>query len=150
MTLTKLTLGFATLALGIAGAASYKLTATGTILTGAPALARDPGPGEYDQSRLVRMYGEVVKVDFADPYSYVYLDVTGDDGARAIWTLRMSGADILAKGGWSQNSVSSGTRVEVLVNRAKDGTHRALMNSIKLEDGGAVFTGPAGTEDVKH
>jgi hypothetical protein len=122
----------------------------GAILTGAPALARDPGAGEYDQSRLVRMYGMVVRVDFANPYSYVYLNVTRDDGEMVIWTLRMSSADILTRGGWSQNSVSPGTMVAVLVNRAKDGTHRALVNSIKLEDGRAVFTGPVGGEDVKH
>jgi hypothetical protein len=139
---------------GVDGTATARrmvfLGVLGAILTGTLALARDPGAGEYDQSRLVRMYGVVVKVDVANPYSYVYLDVTGDDGKTVIWTLRMSGADTLTKGGWSQDSVSSGTMVEVLVNRAKDGTHRALVNSIKLEDGPAVFTDPVGGEDVKH
>jgi hypothetical protein len=121
----------------------------GVILAGTPLLARDPGTGEYDQSRLVRMEGVVVKVAFANPSSYVYLDVT-DDGEMTVWTLKMSGADTLTNQGWKQDSVSPGTRVSVLVNRAKDGTHRALVDSIKLADGSGVFTNPAGGEDAKH
>jgi Family of unknown function (DUF6152) len=116
------------------------LGAIGAILASAPALARDPGSGEYDQSRLVRMEGMAVKVDFATPYSYIYVDVAGDDGDMAIWTVRMPGADVLTNQGWKQNSISPGAMVEVLVYRAKDGTHRALAYSIKRVDGGEVFT----------
>jgi hypothetical protein len=122
----------------------------GAFLACAPGLARDAGTAEYDQSRLVLMVGTVVKIDFANPNSYVYIDVTGDDGNRAIWTLRISGADVLTKQGWKQGSVSPGTDVVVLVYRATDGTHRALANSIKLPDGRSVFTNPVGDEGMKR
>ncbi|HJR68796.1 MAG TPA: DUF6152 family protein, partial [Gammaproteobacteria bacterium] len=68
-------------------------------LVAAPAAAHH-GIGTFDTRQTVTISGVVTGVDFVNPHSWLYLDVTGADGKVAAWRCEMRSATTLRRSGW--------------------------------------------------
>jgi len=111
-------------------------------LAAVPLEAHHSVQAQFDLGKPVTLTGKVTKVEWINPHSYVWMDVSDDKGATKRWALEMAGPGALRKAGLSRSDrggLKAGDTVVVNGVLAKDGTDLALIKDIKLPDG-RVFT----------
>ena len=89
---------------------------------------------EFDEKQPVRLEGTVVKFEFMNPHSWIHLDVKEASGVVR-WAVETGSTNALFRRGWRKDSLRAGDRVTIDAFRAKDGSHTANANSVKLPDG---------------
>jgi len=107
---------------------------------------------EFDANQPVTLEGTVVKMDFVNPHSWLYLDVKGPDGKIQHWSVEGGAPGVLLRNGWNRNSLPEGTKVIVHGHMSKDGSYRANSSDIQFPDGRKLDTGSSytgGKEDKK-
>src|SRR5678809_1741277 len=57
--------------------------------------------------------GTVVKMDFVNPHSWLYLDVKGPDGQIQHWSVEGGAPGVLLRNGWTRNTLPEGTKIIV-------------------------------------
>lgn len=107
------------------------------------ALAHHSLVSEFDTGRHVTLAGRVTKVAWTNPHAYIYVDVAGQSGAAANWSIQMGSPNRLVSRGWAKTSVHVGDVVTVEGSPAKDGSNFANAQSVQLATGVRLFTGPA-------
>ena len=96
---------------------------------------------EFDSNKPVTLEGTVVKMDFVNPHSWLYLDVKGPDGQIQHWSVEGGAPGVLLRNGWTRNTLPEGTKVVVHGFMSKDGAYRANSRDIQLPDGKKLSTG---------
>ena len=91
---------------------------------------------EFDANTPMNLKGVVTKVEWKNPHTYFYLDVTGADGKVANWALEMGSPNALMRQGWTRNTLNIGDKVTVEGSPAKDGSHVGNANAVVLADSG--------------
>lgn len=94
-------------------------------------------PGEFDMSREVEWIGVISKVEWINPHTYIYLDVTDGDGHIVIWQLSTAPTAMLRKAGLTKAMImGGGAKVTITGLVARDGTrHLGWINKITYADG---------------
>lgn len=89
----------------------------------APAAAHHSVAGQFDVTRSVKFSGVVSRVDWINPHTYIYVDVTDAEGKVTVWKLESLPVAMMRKAGLSrQDILGEGKRVEVVANPARNGT----------------------------
>ena len=96
---------------------------------------------EFDANKPVTLEGTVVKMDFVNPHSWLYLDVKGPDGQIQHWSVEGGAPGVLLRNGWTRNTLPEGTKIVVHGFMSKDGAYRANSRDIQLPDGKKLSTG---------
>lgn len=99
-----------------------------------PALAHHSMAG-FDRGKQVELSGKVVQFKWANPHSWIELDVTGDDGAVTRWNFEMTAPAYLARAGWKRTTLKPGDEVTIVGNPLLNGDPGALFVSVELADG---------------
>jgi hypothetical protein len=94
--------------------------------------------GQFDQTVDMEVSGVVKKIRFVNPHSYVYFDVTNEDGSVDEWRCEMRAATLLKRSGWTQEMFSAGTRINITGNPARREPHGCYVETIAIDDGEAV------------
>src|ERR1700680_3729413 len=100
---------------------------------------------EFDANKPVTLEGTVVKMDFVNPHSWLYLDVKGPDGQIQHWSVEGGAPGVLLRNGWNRNSLPEGTKVIVRGDMSKEGSYRANSSDIQFPDGRKLDTGSSYT-----
>jgi hypothetical protein len=103
-----------------------------------PAFGHHSFAAEFDDKQPVTLNGTVVKFDFMNPHSWIYLDVTKPDGKVERWSVETGSTNALFRRGWRKESLRAGDHVTIEAFRAKDGSHTANASQVKLPDGRQV------------
>lgn len=121
----------------------------GALLAAIPARAHHSFGAEYDATKPITVTGVVTKVEWTNPHTHFYLDVTDDKGNVANWKFEGYPPSVLYRTGWKREvTMKPGDRVTVMAWRARDGTNWGHGRQITLADGTKLFWGPpAGTGD---
>lgn len=100
-----------------------------------PAQAHHSFSAEFDIEQPIQLRGEVIRMVFSNPHSYIYINVTTDSGEVQEWAIEGGAPNALIRRGWNRNSLPTGTEISVLGYRSRDGEFRANGGAVTLPDG---------------
>jgi len=107
-----------------------------------PVLAHHSAAG-VDQTRSVTIVGVLKEFKWANPHSWMDIDVTDDKGQTTLWSVEMTAPAYLARAGWTSKTVKPGDKVTVTVRPMKNGDPGGLFVNITLPDGRVLGQAPA-------
>src|SRR5436305_9411535 len=108
-----------------------------------PVAAHHSFAAEYDSTKPVTLKGKFVKMDWVNPHSWIYMDVTGPDGKVAQWKFEALPPNGLYRQGWRRDSLKAGEELSITGFLAKDGTNTAWSSSVTNGEGKRMFSGSA-------
>ena len=88
-----------------------------------------------DANGAVSITGVVKKFEFTNPHSFIYLEVTSEDGKARLWALEMQSVTHLKSIGWISTTVKVGDTLTAVGRPAKNGAPAMYAEVIKLPDG---------------
>lgn len=125
-----------------------RIAITGLMLSGVAAgpsaSAHHSFSAEFDINQPVQLRGEVIRMVFTNPHSYIYINVTADSGEVQEWAIEGGAPNALIRRGWNRDSLPAGTEITVLGYRSRDGENRASGGAITLPDGSELDATSAG------
>ena len=113
------------------------------VLAALPAFAHHSFAAEYDSSKPVTLKGTVVKFDFVNPHSRLFIDVKDAAGKVTPWELETANVGSLQRRGWKRDTLKPGDAVVVTGFAAKDGSNLAAASTVSTADGKKLFVGTA-------
>ena len=98
---------------------------------------------EFDAKKPFKMTGIVTKVEWMNPHTFFYIDVTDDTTKKVTnWAMEMGSPNGLMRNGWSRNTMKIGDKVTVEGSLAKDGSPTGNARTVLLaESGKRLFAG---------
>jgi hypothetical protein len=115
------------------------LTAAAWLSAVVPAMAHHSFAAEFDANTPIALTGSVTKVEWTNPHTYFYIDVTDAAGKVTSWGLEMGSPNGLMRQGWTRTALKAGDIVTVEGSRAKDGSRNANARSVVLANGQRLF-----------
>ena len=88
---------------------------------------------EFDASKQFKMTGAVTKVEWMNPHTFFYIDVTDEKTKKVTnWAMEMGSPNGLMRQGWTRNTMKTGDQVTVEGALAKDGSPTGNARSVVL------------------
>jgi Family of unknown function (DUF6152) len=98
----------------------------------------------FDMTREFTVSGVVTKYLWANPHSYIDLDVPNDSGVEH-WRLEMEAVNLLRRYGWTKDSLKAGDKISCTGARAKDpAVFAQKCFVVQFPDGRKLVATPAG------
>jgi hypothetical protein len=113
------------------------------VASSASLVAHHSFAAEYDSKKPVTLKGTVTRLEWTNPHARFYVDVKDEKGAVTNWNLELASPNVLARQGWTRNSLKIGDLITVEGSMAKDGSNMANARNVVLADGRKVFAGSA-------
>jgi hypothetical protein len=78
---------------------------------------------EFDVTKPFKLTGVVTKVQWLNPHTFFYIDVTDEKTGKVTnWSFEMGNPNALMRAGWTRNTMKVGDTVSVEGSLARDGT----------------------------
>ena len=120
------------------------------LLLASPALAHHGFAGRYDEEHPVTVTGTVVDLQFINPHSIIFFEVTDKTGKTERWQAELGSANQLNRSeGWTRTTLKAGDKITIVGPQNKNGsgdlnlsheskitmtdTGKVIHNSIKAE-----------------
>ena len=91
---------------------------------------------EFDASKPFKMTGTVTKVEWMNPHTFFYIDVSDEKGKVTNWAMEMGSPNGLMRAGWTRNTMKVGDKVTVEGSLAKDGSPTGNARSVIMTSTG--------------
>lgn len=93
----------------------------------------------FDPETVLTRLGTVTRFDWANPHTYIYVETQNEAGEPVEWEVETDAVPILARSGWSRDSIQPGDQVLIRArpDRNRQRSH-ALLVSLEREDGSVL------------
>ncbi|HEX9876412.1 MAG TPA: DUF6152 family protein [Gammaproteobacteria bacterium] len=115
--------------------------ATASSLVATSTLAHHSFAAAFDESRPLNLQGVVTKVELVNPHSWIWMDVTNEDGTVTNWGLEGGPPVNLFRNGLTKDSLPIGSEIRVFGYQAKTGENKGVGVFFEYLDGRKVFMG---------
>jgi hypothetical protein len=88
-----------------------------------------------DQTKTVTQEGIVKQFKWANPHSWLEIEVPDSKGGTEIWNLEMNPPAYLVRAGWKSNTVKPGDKIKFTARPFKNGDPGGLFVNVILADG---------------
>jgi hypothetical protein len=105
----------------------------GMIVGTGSVIAHHSFAAEFDANKALTLKGVVTKIEWQNPHTYFYLDVTMSDSKVVNWGMEMGSPNGLMRQGWTRNTLKVGDSVTVEGSAAKDGTNVGNARVVVLD-----------------
>ena len=105
----------------------------------APLFAHHAFSAEFDQSKPIKMSGQITKLEWTNPHAWLHIDVKGSDGKVVPWRFEMGAPNALLRAGWSRSDIRPGTAVTISGFLARAGGPVGNAFQVRLPDGRDLF-----------
>lgn len=112
------------------------VVAAGLLVAAKPTVAHHAFAAEFDANKPVKLTGTVTKVDWRNPHTWFFIDVTDETGKVANWGWELGSPNGLLRAGWTRNSMKVGDVVTVEGSAARDGSTIANAQTVTLQSTG--------------
>jgi hypothetical protein len=110
-----------------------------------PAMAHHAFASEYDIDKPITLQGKLTKLEWINPHSWIYVDVTDPKTHKVTnWAIEFGAVNALLRRGLRKTDFPMGSDVEVKGYLAKNGKPIANATSVTLPGGRNFFTGSSG------
>jgi Family of unknown function (DUF6152) len=96
----------------------------------------------FDRAKAVTKTGVVKQFKWANPHSWIEVEVTNDKGQPEMWNFEMTAPAQLIRAGWKSSSLKPGDKVEITGRPQINGEPGALFVSVKLASGTTLTERP--------
>lgn len=86
--------------------------------------------GNYQMTEYIHLQGSVSELIWMNPHTWIYLDVVGEDGETATWSLEGASPSQLIADGWSADSINPGDHILVRCHQLRDGANGCLLGFV--------------------
>jgi hypothetical protein len=123
-----------------------KFLKTGSVLlialcVAVPVYAHHAAAG-IDQSKTVTVEGTVKQFKWANPHSWLEVEVPNAKGGADLWNLEMNPPSFLVRAGWKSTSVKPGDKVKFTARPFRNGDPGGIFVSVTLADGKVLAGSP--------
>jgi hypothetical protein len=126
------------------------LFAVASLAVTVPALAHH-GFGTFELNKTVSFENATLtRVEFINPHSWLYFEVTDDKGQVSRHRCEMRSAHVLRRSGWSNDLFPVGRRIDLTASPDREDPNSCYLQTILFEDGsrmdryGQYVKGPEG------
>lgn len=103
----------------------------------------------FDRDKTVTLVGTVKQFKWANPHSWIELEVPNDKGGVETWNIEMTAPFVLIRAGWRSNSLKPGDKVTVVGHPQKSGEPGALFVSVTTPGGLTLTDKPVAAAPAK-
>jgi Family of unknown function (DUF6152) len=89
----------------------------------------------FDRTKTVNLTGTIREFKWANPHSWIEMEVPDGKGGSQVWNVEMTAPGILARGGWKSTMLKPGDKVTVSIRPLINGEPGGQFVSVTLPDG---------------
>lgn|SRR5512143_2826060 len=89
----------------------------------------------FDRAKTITITGTVKQFKWANPHSWIEVEVVNDKGGVDLWNLEMTAPGILARAGWKSTMLKPGDKVTFGVHPMVNGDIGGQFVSVTFADG---------------
>ena len=109
------------------------VAAVALLVAAGSAVAHHSFSAEFDRTKKFSMTGTVTKVEWMNPHTFFYIDVTDEKTKKVTnWAMEMGSPNGLMRQGWSRSTMKIGDKVTVDGSLAKDGSPTGNATTVIL------------------
>src|SRR5687768_8069429 len=101
----------------------------------APWVTAHHGFGTFLMDKDIQITGTVTGLDFVNPHSWLYLDVTQPDGKVVAVRCEMRSATTLRRSGWSPDLFKVGKKITITGSPDRDDPYSCYVSTVVFGDG---------------
>jgi hypothetical protein len=120
------------------------LLAAGVVAGSSFASAHHSFAAMYDANKPIRLVGKLTKIEWTNPHSFFYIDVTDSRGQVNRWTVEGAGPGALSRRGFNRGDIDLGDTLIVQGYLAKSGARIVDGRLVTLPDGRIINGGSPG------
>src|ERR1700736_2043007 len=104
------------------------------LLAAIPAWAHHSMAG-FDRTKTVNLVGTVKQFKWANPHSWIEMEIANDKGGVETWDVEMTSPAVLIRAGWKSNTIKPGDKVSVAAHPQLSGEPGGIFVSVTLPGG---------------
>jgi hypothetical protein len=100
----------------------------------------------FDRTKTVSLAGTVKQFKWANPHSWIEMEIPDGKGGVASWNVEMTSPAVLIRAGWKSSVLKPGDKVTVMAHPQVSGEPGGIFVSVTLADGRTLTDKPVAAD----